>query len=178
MLEKFKIFKIKALDFERKTMQEKKDMAKQGELTLSFQVEAQKIEQERPATVESYLEALAMFLFAMAIIGSKELTNQPSNDAGPIPEDDTTDPCNYVQFPYQLALDHHERAQRCARALPASVAFAQLVARDPETNKVAARLYTLTSPNSIHILWQFPQYFVITSSEVMFSVTGWTNVNA
>ena len=47
-----------------------------------------------------------------------------------------------------------------------------LVARDPETNKVAARLYTLTSPNSIHILWQFPQYFVITSSEVMFSVTG------
>ena len=47
-----------------------------------------------------------------------------------------------------------------------------LVARDPETNKMAARLYTLTSPNSIHILWQFPQYFVITSSEVMFSVTG------
>ena len=38
-----------------------------------------------------------------------------------------------------------------------------LVARDPETNKVAARLYTLTSPNSIHILWQFPQYFIITS---------------
>ena len=49
-----------------------------------------------------------------------------------------------------------------------------LVARDPETNKVAARLYTLTTPNSIHILWQFPQYFVITSSEVMFSVTGET----
>ena len=36
-----------------------------------------------------------------------------------------------------------------------------LVARDPETNKVAARLYTLTSPNSIHILWQFTQYFII-----------------
>ena len=47
-----------------------------------------------------------------------------------------------------------------------------LVARDPETNKVAAQLYTLTSPNSIHILWQFPQYFIITSSKVMFSVTG------
>ena len=44
-----------------------------------------------------------------------------------------------------------------------------LVARDPETNKVAARLYTLTSPNSIHILWQFTQYFIITSSEVMFT---------
>ena len=44
-----------------------------------------------------------------------------------------------------------------------------LVARDPETNKVAARLYMLTSPNSIHILWQFPQYFIITTSEVMFT---------
>ena len=44
-----------------------------------------------------------------------------------------------------------------------------LVARDPETNKVAAQLYTLTSPNSIHILWQFPQYFIITTSEVMFT---------
>ena len=47
-----------------------------------------------------------------------------------------------------------------------------LVARDPLTNKVRTRLYELTSPNSIHILWQFPQYFVITASEVMFSVTG------
>ena len=44
-----------------------------------------------------------------------------------------------------------------------------LVAWDPETNKVAAQLYTLTSPNSIHILWQFPQYFIITTSEVMFT---------
>ena len=47
-----------------------------------------------------------------------------------------------------------------------------LVARDPLTNKVRTKLYELTSPNSIHILWQFPQYFVITASEVMFSVTG------
>ena len=35
-----------------------------------------------------------------------------------------------------------------------------------------AVLHTLTTPNSIHILWQFPQYFIITASEVMFSVTG------
>ena len=47
-----------------------------------------------------------------------------------------------------------------------------LIARDPETNKINATTYTVTSPNSIHILWQFPQYFVITASEVMFSVTG------
>merc|ERR1712025_1043644 len=47
-----------------------------------------------------------------------------------------------------------------------------LVARDPETNRIRANLYTVTTPNSIHILWQVPQYFVITASEVMFSVTG------
>ena len=33
-------------------------------------------------------------------------------------------------------------------------------------------LHTLTSPNSIHMLWQLPQYVIITVSEVMFSVTG------
>ena len=47
-----------------------------------------------------------------------------------------------------------------------------LIARDPQTNKIKATTFTVTSPNSIHILWQFPQYFVITASEVMFSVTG------
>merc|ERR1719461_1530513 len=47
-----------------------------------------------------------------------------------------------------------------------------LVARDPKTNRIRSNLYTVTTPNSIHILWQVPQYFVITASEVMFSVTG------
>ena len=32
-----------------------------------------------------------------------------------------------------------------------------LVARDPQTNKLRPVLYTLTTPNSIHILWLFPQ---------------------
>ena len=39
-------------------------------------------------------------------------------------------------------------------------------------SQMRAVLHTLTTPNSIHILWQFPQYFIITASEVMFSVTG------
>merc|ERR1719150_3437030 len=42
----------------------------------------------------------------------------------------------------------------------------------PASQQLEAALYTLTQPNSIHILWQFPQYFIITASEVMFSVTG------
>merc|ERR1712111_193195 len=41
-----------------------------------------------------------------------------------------------------------------------------------KTNRIRSNLYTVTTPNSIHILWQVPQYFVITASEVMFSVTG------
>ena len=48
------------------------------------------------------------------------------------------------------------------------------VTRDPGAPESSLRvvLHTLTTPNSIHILWQFPQYFIITASEVMFSVTG------
>ncbi|XP_069688352.1 peptide transporter family 1 isoform X4 [Periplaneta americana] len=34
------------------------------------------------------------------------------------------------------------------------------------------KLLTVTQPNSIHMLWLIPQYFVITMGEVMFSITG------
>jgi len=47
-----------------------------------------------------------------------------------------------------------------------------LISKDPETNILTARQFTLTTPNSIHILWLFPQYFVITVGEIMFSITG------
>jgi len=50
--------------------------------------------------------------------------------------------------------------------------YNMLLTKDLENNKMRVNMFTLTTPNSIHILWQFPQYFVITASEVMFSVTG------
>ena len=34
------------------------------------------------------------------------------------------------------------------------------------------KLLTLTEPNSVHMFWLIPQYFVITVGEVMFSITG------
>ncbi|KAK7028074.1 hypothetical protein SK128_016345, partial [Halocaridina rubra] len=37
---------------------------------------------------------------------------------------------------------------------------------------VTLNLYKITSENSVHMLWLVPQYFVITVSEVMFSITG------
>ncbi|CAG9772811.1 unnamed protein product [Ceutorhynchus assimilis] len=33
-------------------------------------------------------------------------------------------------------------------------------------------LQIITKPNSVHILWLLPQYFVITAAEIMFSITG------
>ena len=50
--------------------------------------------------------------------------------------------------------------------------YSLVVTPGPASGQLEAALYTLTQPNSIHILWQFPQYFIITASEVMFSVTG------
>ncbi|VDK43665.1 unnamed protein product [Anisakis simplex] len=35
-----------------------------------------------------------------------------------------------------------------------------------------ADLYTVVRPNSVNMLWQLPQFFVITLGEVLFSVTG------
>ena len=33
-------------------------------------------------------------------------------------------------------------------------------------------MFTLTEPNSVHMFWLVPQYFIITVGEVMFSITG------
>jgi solute carrier family 15 oligopeptide transporter 1 len=40
------------------------------------------------------------------------------------------------------------------------------------SGELSVMSYTITEPNSIHMLWLLPQYTVITIGEVMFSVTG------
>merc|ERR1719394_2123833 len=50
--------------------------------------------------------------------------------------------------------------------------YSVLVAKDPKTAIDRTHSFVLTEPNSIHILWLIPQYFVITASEIMISVTG------
>ncbi|CAD7089903.1 unnamed protein product [Hermetia illucens] len=47
-----------------------------------------------------------------------------------------------------------------------------LMVEGDKTNGYSFSHYVLTEPNSIHMLWQLPQYIVITAGEVMFSVTG------
>ena len=50
--------------------------------------------------------------------------------------------------------------------------YTLVVSRDKETDQLRSLIFTLTTPNTIHMLWQLPQYVIITVSEVMFSVTG------
>jgi len=50
--------------------------------------------------------------------------------------------------------------------------YSLVVAKDPETNVHRSLTHILTQPNSVHIFWLLPQYFVITVGEIMFSVTG------
>jgi len=50
--------------------------------------------------------------------------------------------------------------------------YSLIVARDPKTNIHRTLTHTLTEPNSVHIVWLFPQIFVITVGEILFSVTG------
>lgn len=39
-------------------------------------------------------------------------------------------------------------------------------------NNYTSNYTTITTPNTVHMLWLIPQYFVITAGEVMFSITG------
>ncbi|GLV45692.1 uncharacterized protein CBL_02712 [Carabus blaptoides fortunei] len=41
-----------------------------------------------------------------------------------------------------------------------------------DTVKNKTSQYTISQPNSVHILWLIPQYVVLTMAEIMFSVTG------
>lgn len=40
------------------------------------------------------------------------------------------------------------------------------------TNETSVTIYEVTPANTIHMLWLIPQYFIITVSEIMFSITG------
>jgi solute carrier family 15 oligopeptide transporter 1 len=50
--------------------------------------------------------------------------------------------------------------------------YSVLVSEDISSSGMVVHQYTLTVPNSVHILWLLPQYIVITVGEVLFSITG------
>ncbi|KAH7725489.1 CRE-OPT-1 protein [Aphelenchoides avenae] len=43
---------------------------------------------------------------------------------------------------------------------------------DNATTGVAYHVHTVVPPNYFSILWQIPQYILITSAEILFSITG------
>ncbi|KAG7168678.1 Solute carrier family 15 member 2-like [Homarus americanus] len=43
---------------------------------------------------------------------------------------------------------------------------------EAHTNQTTVKNFQITPPNSVHMLWLIPQYFIITVSEIMFSITG------
>ncbi|XP_014274041.1 solute carrier family 15 member 1 [Halyomorpha halys] len=43
---------------------------------------------------------------------------------------------------------------------------------EDEANNMVSQLLTIVEPNSINMLWQIPQYIIITAAEIMFSITG------
>ncbi|XP_037085394.1 solute carrier family 15 member 2-like isoform X2 [Pollicipes pollicipes] len=49
--------------------------------------------------------------------------------------------------------------------------YTLLVIRDTQGHE-SHKMFTLTEPNSMHMFWLIPQYFIITVGEVMFSITG------
>ncbi|CAG7723351.1 unnamed protein product [Allacma fusca] len=46
-----------------------------------------------------------------------------------------------------------------------------IVAEDRENGKFRHQLNVLTKPNSMHMFWLLPQYFILTCGEIMFSIT-------
>lgn len=47
-----------------------------------------------------------------------------------------------------------------------------IVVSNSSNGTAELKLYEITTPNTVHMLWLVPQYIIITAGEVMFSVTG------
>ena len=66
-----------------------------------------------------------------------------------------------------LSLNKSETYVRDLQVLPGSVSTVVISGENLSTYN-----FILTSGNSVHILWQVPQYLLMATSEVMFAITG------
>ena len=96
------LMKIKGVIWERQSESKKE---KVGENLYSERTPDQQ-DEERTETVRNYLDVIEMYMLGLSIAGAKALEPAPT-----APEDSSTDPSDYVIFPYQFALDYHGRAQ-------------------------------------------------------------------
>ena len=122
------ILKIKGVKWERRVHEGKKKVAEH------LYTDANAADQDKdnlPATVQAYLQALEMYMLAMAIVGSKPLEPQPAQA-----ETREADPSDYLLFPYDFSIQYCHRATTFANnalcAHSASTVFQMLKERDEE----------------------------------------------
>ena len=121
------IMKVKGVDVERRGQTKKKEIGG----GLQYTATAEEVDVDRPETVTAYLAAMAMYMLALAIWGSKPRDPQPAEE-----ESRETDPVDYVYFPYQHSLDYVHRANKfvveALAELSAPQVFTMLRKRDEE----------------------------------------------
>ncbi len=119
--------KVKGVDVERRGQTKKKEIGG----GLPYTATAEEVDVDRPKTVTAYLVAMAMYMLALAIWGSKPRDPQPAEE-----ESRETDPVDYVYFPYQHSLDYVHRANKfvveALAELSAPQVFTMLRKRDEE----------------------------------------------
>lgn len=50
--------------------------------------------------------------------------------------------------------------------------YSIVISRDPSSQQTRSLTHMLTTPNTVHIFWLLPQIIIITTGEIMFSITG------
>lgn len=98
----------------------------------------------------------------------KDVDDGPSTDFILSPETHTTETEELPTAIYEVSLNGSRLSEQ---KLEIGGVYTLLVIEE-ENGTIQARLLTVTEPNSMHMLWLIPQYFVMTLGEVMFSITG------
>jgi hypothetical protein len=137
--------KVKGLAFEKRTTKEHRDMG--AGITLSLAPTA--VEEDRPETVEQYLEALEMYLLALAIAGSTKLTNPPKIAGVLVQETATTEPSEYVEFPWQFSWNYMDRAVQYVKSLPHDLRYVMLKLKDTAERQKWTEKYPLHTDKTL-----------------------------
>ena len=101
------LMKIKGVVWERQSESKKEKIG--DNLYTEIRPEGQ--DERRAETVWNYLNVMEMYMLAMSIVGAEPVKQLPET-----PESITSDPADYVVFPYQYALDCLGRARAFVQA--------------------------------------------------------------
>lgn len=99
------VLKVKGVETERRAQARKQEVGKR----LPYTQPAGAVAESRPETVTCYLNALGMYMLAVAVWGSK-LRDPPGHNGAPVVETRDADPENYVEFPWQSSINFFHRA--------------------------------------------------------------------